>query len=231
MRFVRNAILCTACAICFVLVPLTFGFDLEKYSRLDSPRQEQFCKAAAQANPGVVKQLQSIAERYVKQIQSDLAALAGRHSWLAAFTNSHPCLAGIGQSKIEVPGANEPEKVLCRLELEKNTHSVETVVGIHQEPNKDGCILRVWVNNIVPPCDWRGIVSARFFVNEMEMRANYQLSLSKKNSDLAKTVRALILKRFKEMCEEMKKLQTAEDKAAEESAFGFGIDLDEKWPR
>lgn len=218
MRFVRNTVLCTTCAVCFALVPLTFGLDLEKYSRLDSPRQEQFCKAAAQANPSVVKQLQSIAERYVKQIQSDLAALAGRHPWLA----------GIGQSKIEVPGANEPEKVLCRLELEKNTHSVETVAGIHQEPNTDGCILRVSVNNLVPPCDWRGIVSARFLINEMEMRATYHLVLSKENSDLAKTVRALILKRFKEMCEEMKKLQTTEDKTAEESVFGFGIDLDEK---
>ena len=207
MYGVRNAILCTTCAMCVVLAPLTFGFDLVKYSRLDTPHQQRVCVDAARANPDIVKQLQSIAERYVKQIQSELAAL----------TKSHPCLAGIGQAQIELRNANETEKVLCGLEFKKNTHFVETASGRYLEPDKDGCILRVWVNNICAFSyfDRRGGVSVGFLVHEIEMRANYFLSVSEENNDLYKTVRALIEKRFKEMSNEMKKLQTAQDRTAD----------------
>ena len=144
----------------------------------------------------------------MKQIQSDLAELG----------KSHPCLAGVGQAQIVVRGANEPENVLCGFQFQKNTHTAATVARIYQAPNKDGCILRVWVNNIIadPPWDPRGRASARFFVHEIGTLTHYILHLSEENNDLYKTVRALIKQRFKEMCDEMKKLQTAEDKAAEE---------------
>lgn len=209
MSCVRNVLVLTACVS---QMTLAYGLDLKYYWGLTVSRQESVCRDAARANPGVVKQLQVIAERYIKQIQSDLTALA----------EDHPAIAGVGKARIEVPGTSEPEKVLCGLALEKNTHSVETVSGIHQEPNEDGCILRVWVNNIIafpPSWDRRGSISVCFLVHEMEVQANYLLSLSKENKGLAKTVRVLIERRYKEMCDEMKKLQTAEDKAAEEGQF------------
>ena len=165
------------------------------------------CQEAAKANPDVVKQMQATAERHLKQIQTELAALA-KH---------HPCLAGVGQAQTESRGAKETEKVLCGLSFQKSTHMFEAPSAVVPLPNKDGCVLYVWVHNILadrPPerssdhSDW-------FLVHEIEIHAVYLLRLSKENKDLDKTVRALIDERVKEMCVEMKKLQTAEDKTAD----------------
>ena len=215
MYYAKNMALRAACVTCLTLVPLTWGLDLSYYWHLDGSKQQRACLDAARANPDVVKQLQTIAERCVKLIQSDLASLV----------KDHPVLAGVGQTKTEVPNANETEKVLCRLWLEKNTHSVETAAGTHLEPDKGGCILGVCVNNIVPPWDSRGHLVARFLVHEMEIRVTYTLKLSKENNGLYKPVRALIVQRYRAMCNEMKALQTAEDKAAGKSDGEYEIDL------
>ena len=197
----------TALVVCVSLAPLTYGLDLKYYWKLTIPTRQDVCKDAAKADPVVVKQIQALAERYVKQIQSELMALGRRH----------PCLAGVGQAQIVLPGANETEKVLCGLEFMKNTHSVETAARMYQAPNRDGCVLRLWVNNIIafPPWNPIGHMPARLLVHEIEVRANYTIGLSEENSELKKLVRDLLDKRFKEMSDEMKKLQTAEDKAAD----------------
>jgi hypothetical protein len=182
------------------------ALNLKYYWLMDGRTQRHVCEDAVRANPDVVKQLQSIAKRYVKQIQSELAAL----------TKSHPCLAGIGQARIELPSANETEKILCGLSFEKSTHMVEVPSGGYQEPDKDGCVLIVWVHNILAsyPPDRRDNFSDQFLVHEIEMRAYYFLRLSEENKELNTTVRALLDQRVKEMCDELKKLQTTEDKKA-----------------
>ncbi len=206
MCFVRKVMLYAASAAFPALVSVNFGIDLKYYWDMSLTTQEKVCKDAVQANPDIVKQLQSIAERYVKQIQSELAALA----------KSHSCLDGVGQAKIEVPAGNETGKVMCGLEFVKNTHPVQMPSGTYQRPDKEGCVLCVGAYNIIAKPDWyrRSGESARLLAHEIEMRASYGLILSEKHNDLDKTVRALIDQRFKEMCDEMKKLQTAEDKNA-----------------
>jgi len=190
-----------------VLAPFTLGLDLKYYWDLTGGSKQRICNDAALSNPDIVKQLQSIAEHYVKQIHTELAVLV----------RNNPVLLGVGRAPIEVRGANKPEHVMCGFEFMRNTHMVQTASGGHLEPDKDGCVLRVWASNIIAytPWDKRGRDSACFLVHEIEMRASYRLWLSEENNDLDKTVRALIDQRFKEMCDEMKKLQTAEDKAAD----------------
>ena len=203
---IRHMMICVAAVVCVMLVPLGYGLDLKYYYYLNSNMQRHVCEDAVRANPSVVKQLQSIAERHVKLIQSELAALA----------KSNPCLAGISEAQIEVPSANETGRVLCGLEFRKSTHLTETMSETIQGPDKKGCVLYVWVHNILasrPPerssdfIDW-------FLVHEIEIHEAYLLRLSEQNKDLDKTARMLIDQRVKEMCDEMKKLQTAQDKAA-----------------
>ena len=207
MCFVRKMTLCAAFAAFLALVSLTYGSDLKHYHGLDAGAQVQVCRDAVRAHPDVVKRLQATAERYVKQIQSELAVLAKRHA----------CVDGIGQAQIELPGAAETGKVMCGLRFQKSTHRVETMSASIPLPDKNGCVLYVWVHNILasspiePNCDH----SDWFLVHEIEIHAAYWLRFSEENKDLDKTVRALIDERVKEMCVEMKKLQTAEDKTAD----------------
>lgn len=208
MRRSKKSLLCVMCAACVVGgCACSYGLDLKYYKYLPASVQRHVCRDATQAHPELVKQLQAIAERYVKLIQAELTALGKREQ----------VLAGIGQTQIELGGVKETGKVLCGLSFVKNTHVVEVPSGMVQEPDKDGCVLTVWVHNILassPPqrqtdkSDW-------FLVHEIEIHASYLLRLSENNRKFGKDLRALIEQRIKEMCDEMKKLQTAEDKAAD----------------
>ena len=207
MCFVRKVMLCVASAAFFVLVSLGDGQNLKGYYDLSNETKNRICENAAQKNPNLVKQLQTRAEFCVKHIQSELAALAKRHS----------CLTGIEQAEVERPDPHEMEHVLCGLIFRKKTHTIRVPSGWTSEPDKDGCVLYVWVRNILankPPLRSSNYSDA-FLIHGIEIRADYFLLLSEENKDLDRTVRALIDQRIREMCDEMKKLQTAEDKSAD----------------
>ncbi len=205
MSIIRLVMLCSVGAAVVMVAPLVYGADLKHYNDLEDGAQVQVCRDAVRAHPDVVKRLQATAERCVKQIQSELAVLAKRH----------PCLDGIGQAQIELTSADETGKVLCGLSFRKSTHWVETMSAILPRPDKNGCVLYVWVNNILAfrPPETSADHSDWFLVHEIEIHAAYLLRFAEENKDLDKTVRALIGQRFREMCDEMKQLQTAEDKA------------------
>lgn len=207
MCIIRTSIICVAYAACLALLSSAYGLDLKYYKHLPGSVRRYVCRDAVRANPELAKELQATAERCVKQLQFELAALAKRH----------PVLAGIGQAQIELPGAKETEKVLCGLSFRKSTKTVEVPSGSIEKPDKDGCVLYVWVQNILAnsPPERSSSFLEFFLVHEIEMRVHYLLRLSEENKDIDKTMRALIGQRIKEMCDEMKKLQTAEDKAAD----------------
>lgn len=207
MFFVKRYGLCAAYAACLALLSSTYGMDLKYYHHLPASVRRYVCRDAVRANPELAKELQATAERCVKQLQSDLVSLAKRY----------PVLAGIGQAPIELPGAKEAEKLLCGLTFQKNTKTVEVPSGSIEKPDKDGCVLYVWVQNILAssPPERSSNFSNRFLIHEIEMNVSYLLRLSEENKDLDKAVRALLDQRVKEMCIELKKLQTAEDKAAD----------------
>ncbi|MFA5192457.1 MAG: hypothetical protein WC740_17260 [Verrucomicrobiia bacterium] len=206
MRCSRNLMLGIVFVVFLTMGPCSGGMDLKYYAYLPAGIHRDVCRDAVLANPQIVKQVQAIAEHYVKQIQSELATLGKRY----------PALAGVGQTQIELSSPREAEKVLCGLSFQKNTRPVAVPSGVYAEPDKDGCVLIVWVHNILASSSPRrhSDMSDWFLVHEIELHASYLLRLSENDKHIEKDLRALIERHIKEMCAEMKKLQTAEDKAA-----------------
>ena len=205
---IRKLMLCAASWALLVSTTRVYGLELKYYWRMDGTTQRHVCEDAVLANPDIVKRVQTIAERYLNQIQSDLV-IHGK---------SYPSLIGIGQAQLEVSKGNETGKVVCGLYFQNNTQQIKMPSGWYPQPNKDGCVVCVWVRNILAdrPPDRRYNWSRAFLVHEMEMEVYCLVRFSEQNRDIEESVRALIEKRIKDMCEEMKKLQTAEDKAAGE---------------
>ena len=159
------------------------------------------CRAAAAANPALVKQLNAAAVACVGQIVKEIASEVGTRRWLS----------DLGNSTLRFPKQGDTDVVLCKLEYFKNARMVETPSGGSLRPNDDGVVLIISIYNIVAQrqgqnayrCDYGEVV----LVNGIELNANYFLELGRLNKEVEGPMRVIIAKHLKQYCADALKMK------------------------
>ena len=198
------------------VLPFCFGADITDYSHLTGhpedhrdywdlsyPGRKKVCRAAAAANPSLVKQLNEAAVTCVSRLQTELAPVV----------KSHASLSDLENIKLWSPEPSEPYVLLCKLKYFRNTHMVEIPSGGMSEPNKDGIILIIQIHNLLAGS---GIIvhgyylpnfAETFLVQGIELQVSYHLELGKANKDIERPMRDIIEKQLKQFCAEAVKMK------------------------